>query len=438
MVAMTAQSPKESKRHTESLIRHIQRTRKERTILISDIEHSTRFWSHHGDIQGRLMVDRHNWLLFPIIRQFKGRIVKTIGDSILAAFKDPDLALQAAIAIQQILERERQTNKNFTMKIRIGLHSGEALVEHNDVFGDVVNIASRLESRGKGGEILFSSETRKRLKNSDYTIAERGSFVPKGKSGAYDVYLCHWRRTTDLLPLVRLHTKLPLIRRQRIEVAAFAFSGLAAIWLMVQLYLRFMLSENETLALVFLDPGTFWWEYPLLVLSVLGLAGGIYYTVFILKSIPLPALRILKGFFGFLAFFLLAYGFLWLFPGAPGRYLRTPLAESDHLFMKSLVVNNPIYQSPSPDSRVLKHCQPGQLLLLANVKKIGPMVWNKVLIGPGRHGWIPRVLPPRLGIPAQRLTLTNKFYFRIRDLYALVIGLLGFVWGFFTFHVRPA
>lgn len=435
---MIAKANPESKRNTESLIQHIQRSRKERTILISDIEHSTKFWSHHGDIQGRLMVDRHNWLLFPIIRQFKGRIVKTIGDSILAAFKDPDLALMAAIAIQQILERERQTNTGFTMKIRIGLHSGEALVEHNDVFGDVVNIASRLESRGKGGEILLSSETRKRLKNTDYGIVERGSFVPKGKSEAYEVYLCHWRRATDLLPLVRLHTKLPLIRRQRIEVVAFTLSGLAALWLLVQLYLRFILSENETLALLFLNPGTFWWEYPLLALSILGLGGGIYYSVFILKSIPLPVLRTLKGCFGFLAFFTVALGLLSIFPSAPGRYLRTPLAQSNHLFVKSVVVNNPIYQSPSPESEILKHCQPGQLLLLADVRTVDPMVWNKVLIGRNQYGWVPRVLPPRLGIPAQRLTLTDKFYFRIRDLYALLLGLLGFVWGFFTFHVRPA
>lgn len=427
-----------AKRNTESLIQHIQSTRKERTILFTDIEHSTRFWSHHGDIKGRLMVDRHNWLLFPIIKHFGGWVVKTIGDSIMAAFKDPDQAMQAAIAFQQMLERERRANPDFTIQIRIGLHSGATLVEHNDVFGDVVNIAARVESQAEGGEILLSAETRKHLDRKKYALEDRGEFMPKGKTKALQVYLCRWQEAPDLLAPIHVSTRLPLVPRQRFEILLYAVSSLALAVFLVWRYLRFLLSENETISLMLLNPGTFWWEYPLLVLLGLSLAAGVYYAAFRLKKFPHTLLRSLKGGFGFLAAFLLGLGLFSLMPGAPGHYLRTPLAASKHLFVKALLPDTPVYRVPAIGGEIIKHYQPGQLLLLADVKTNGPVTWNKVLIGPGRYGWTPRVMPPDIGVPAKRVTLTDKFTFRIRDIYSLVLGLGGFVWGFLTFRLRPA
>jgi len=425
------------KRNIKSLIQHIQGTRKDRTILFSDIEHSTQFWSKHGDIHGRLMVDRHNWLLFPIIRQFQGWIVKTIGDSIMAAFKQPDQALLAAIAIQQALERERQTNPQFTIKVRIGLHSGAALVEHNDVFGDVVNVAARVESRSHADEILLSSETRTRLKSGKFPLAPKGEFVPKGKSKAQKLFQCRWQQAPDLLADLRLSTRVPIVPSQRGEIFLYAVSSLAALFGLVWLYVRYLLAENESLALMWLDPGVFWWGYPLLIVLGLSVLAGIYFTVFRLKNIPLTALKLLKAGFGFLAAFVLAWSVLGLAPGSLRSQMQTPQFVSKHLFVRPLFEDTAVYLAPALDSEIIQHCRPGQLLLLNDVKT-GPVSWNKVLIGPNRYGWVPRVLPPDIGIPARRLTLTDRFYFRNLDLYALGIGLIGFLWGFFTFHLRPA
>lgn len=426
------------KRNTASLIQHIQTTRKERTILFTDIEHSTRFWSRHGDIKGRLMVDRHNWLLFPIIKHFGGWVVKTIGDSIMAAFKDPDQALDAAIAFQQMLERERRANPDFTIQIRIGLHSGATLVEHNDVFGDVVNIAARVESQADGGEILLSSETRKSIDRKKYVLEDKGAFVPKGKTKALQVYLCRWQEAPDLLAAIHIPTRVPLVPRQRAELLLYALCSGAAAVLLVWRYLRFVASENETLALMLLNPDTFWWEYPLLALLGLLLLGAVYFGAFRLKKIPHALFRSLKGGFGFLTAFLLTLGVLSLLPGAPGAYFRKPLVASKHLFVKALLPDTPVYRAPAIGGKIIRHYQPGQLLLLADVKTNGPVTWNKVLIGPNRYGWMPRVMPPDIGIPARRVTLTDKFHFRVRDGYALGLGLCGFLWGFLTFRLRPA
>ena len=435
---MTPHEPHHAKRNTASLIQHIRSTRKERTILFTDIEHSTRFWSRHGDIQGRLMVDRHNWLLFPVIRHFGGWVVKTIGDSIMAAFKDPDQALRAAIAFQQMLERERRLNPDFTIQIRIGLHSGATLVEHNDVFGDVVNTAARVESQAEGGEILLSAETRKRINWKKYVLEDHGAFVPKGKTRPLQVYLCRWQEAPDLLEPIRVSSRLPLIPGQRLEILLYAASSAAAVLLPGWLYLRFLASENETLSLMLLNPGTFWWEYPLLILLGVLAAAGLYAAAFKLKKIPHALLRCFKGGFGFLAAFTLSLGLLSLLPGAPGRYFQTPLHASKHLFVKALLPDTPAYRTPALDGEIFRHFQPGQLLLLNAVKQSGGVTWNRVLVGPGRYGWMPRVLPLDIGVLPKRVTFTDKFYFRIRDLYALILGLCGFLWGFLTFRLRPA
>ncbi len=143
----------------KSISSHIDKSQKDVTILFTDIEDSTLYWHTHGDLAGRLMVDRHNRILFPIVKKFRGRIIKTIGDSIMAMFKRPKDALNAAIAMQQVLREEREKDPDFPIKIRIGIHTGKAIVEHNDVYGDIVNVAARVEGQSKGNGIALSSKT---------------------------------------------------------------------------------------------------------------------------------------------------------------------------------------------------------------------------------------------------------------------------------------
>ncbi len=80
---------------------------------------------------------------------------------------------------------------------------------------------------------------------------------------------------------------------------------------------------------------------------------------------------------------------------------------------------------------------PIPVLLLADVAVPEGLTWNKVLVGKRKYGWIPRVIPAKLGVPEKRLTIAHKFTFRYRDLYGLVAGLLGFIWGSLSFRIRP-
>ena len=84
------------------------------------------------------------------IDQFKGTIIKEMGDGILAQFESATDAVQCAIEIQ------RQAGSTLDVQIRIGIHLGDVTFENKDVFGDGVNIASRLQSIADPGGIYIS------------------------------------------------------------------------------------------------------------------------------------------------------------------------------------------------------------------------------------------------------------------------------------------
>ena len=197
--------------------RQIKSSKRNVTILFTDIEESTNYWHKFGDVEGRLMVDRHNRLLFPVVGKFKGRIIKTIGDSIMAAFGTPEQAIKAAIAMQQTMAMERQGDDSFRIKIRIGIHTGEAIVEQGDVFGDVVNVASRVESVSKGNQILISQTTVARIDDEyAFIFKKRGRFTPKGKDRGLVVYTCDWKNHPLLIDDVIKSTNLPVTKKLKI------------------------------------------------------------------------------------------------------------------------------------------------------------------------------------------------------------------------------
>ncbi len=422
----------------ESLIRHIEGVRKERTILFSDIVHSTKLWATQGDIQGRLMLDRHNWLLFPVIKKFRGRIIKTIGDAILASFKNPDLAVMAAMAMQQRLAKERADNRAFTLKIRIGLHTGPTIVEQHDVFGDTVNIASRVETQADSSEILLSQQTVQNLKKITVPITLKSAFKLKGIKEPMDIYRCQWIEAPDLVGRLQLPARLGLIPRQRLEVLIYLVGSLGALVLLWWFYLRYLLGEQEDLALIIMNPVLLFTDYPLgLVLAVI-LAGAGIAAYQHLRPFFLTVLHVIKGGFGFLVFFGIVYSALTFIPAAQVDSLHRPWLHSRHLFVSPAMPQTPVYAAPDLTAPRLRFVGWGQLLLLADVQDHDQITWNKVLIRKERYGWIPRVLPPAMGVAARRLSWTKAFLLRPLDLTALAAGLLGFLWGFLSFRLRPA
>ncbi|HVT51974.1 MAG TPA: adenylate/guanylate cyclase domain-containing protein [Dongiaceae bacterium] len=101
-----------------------------------------------------------------LIAQHRGRVVSAAGDSVLAEFQSPVMAVQAAVEIQRRLaERNQQREPDRRMWFRIGINLGDVIVERDDIYGDDVNIAARLQSMAEPGGILISGTVFDQVKN---------------------------------------------------------------------------------------------------------------------------------------------------------------------------------------------------------------------------------------------------------------------------------
>ena len=135
-------------------------------VLFTDIVGSTKYFKSYGDLAGREMLQRHQELSSKPISQNDGILVKTIGDSVIAYFQDPKKAVKSAITIQENFKAYNNNKESGDqIHIRIGIHFGVGIVEDQDIFGNVVNLAARLVSLAGGDQIFISQDVYDRLQD---------------------------------------------------------------------------------------------------------------------------------------------------------------------------------------------------------------------------------------------------------------------------------
>jgi len=105
------------------------------------------------------LLNKNRAIQKPIIEQYNGRWIKELGDGVMASFNTVSDAVNAAIKIQQTCN----TAKDF--QLRIGIHLGEVVFENDDVFGDGVNIASRIQAIANPGSIFISEPVHNSISN---------------------------------------------------------------------------------------------------------------------------------------------------------------------------------------------------------------------------------------------------------------------------------
>ncbi|NMB73921.1 MAG: protein kinase [Myxococcales bacterium] len=167
---------------------------RDKTILMSDIVGITAYFDTHGDMAGRRRIQRHNELLFPLIQAQRGTVVKTIGDAILATFDTADEGVRAAVNMQRALQQHNRAlpDAGERLQIRIGLNSGQCIVEAQDVFGDAVNVAARVCSKAGAEQIMISAATRAQLKAMHAPMVFFARTTLKGKEEEFDLFLVGW------------------------------------------------------------------------------------------------------------------------------------------------------------------------------------------------------------------------------------------------------
>jgi len=131
-----------------------------------------------ADVKGysRLMGEDEEWtfrtlttykeVMRSLIQQYRGRVVDTSGDNVLAEFGSVVDAVQCAVEIQQVLRaRNALLPENRRMEFRIGINVGDVIEEGESIYGDGVNIAARLEGLAEGGGICVSESAYQQIEN---------------------------------------------------------------------------------------------------------------------------------------------------------------------------------------------------------------------------------------------------------------------------------
>ncbi len=124
-------------------------------FLFTDLESSTRLWEHHPDAM-REALARHDRILRAAIDAGSGLVVKTTGDGVMAVFPSPDGAAAAALDAQIALAGEGWESTG-PLRVRMGIHAGEAEERDGDFFGPAVNRTARIMASGHGGQVLLSA-----------------------------------------------------------------------------------------------------------------------------------------------------------------------------------------------------------------------------------------------------------------------------------------
>jgi TolB-like protein/class 3 adenylate cyclase/Tfp pilus assembly protein PilF len=103
----------------------------------------------------------------PIVEDTNGSLIKSMGDGWIVEFQSPSEAAACAIAVQS-------AHKPDHIKLRIGVHTGEVVTDGDDIFGDGINVAARLEALAKPGQVLFSDMSHNSLDRNDAGLFDGG------------------------------------------------------------------------------------------------------------------------------------------------------------------------------------------------------------------------------------------------------------------------
>jgi adenylate cyclase len=136
------------------------------------------------------VLEEHRAIIRPLLTKHGGREIKTIGDAFLVEFSSALAATACAIEIQKTLfERAESRPGGHAVQLRIGLHVGDVIYKENDVFGDGINIAARIEPLAEPGGICISEDVARQIQNKiDYSLVRLGTGELKNINLTVDIY----------------------------------------------------------------------------------------------------------------------------------------------------------------------------------------------------------------------------------------------------------
>jgi class 3 adenylate cyclase len=151
------------------------------TVVFTDIVESTERAAALGDREWRRVLDRHDTAARAEVERWRGTLVKSTGDGILARFDSPSRALRAALGLGQAAKR-------IGIEIRAAIHTGEVEFRNDDLGGIAVHIASRVLAEARPGEVLLTRTVRDLVTGVDVEFSARGAATLRGVPGEWELF----------------------------------------------------------------------------------------------------------------------------------------------------------------------------------------------------------------------------------------------------------
>ncbi len=179
------------------------------SVMFADVVDSTGLYEQLGDIEAQFTISQCLGLVRDLAERNKGRVLKTAGDDIMCMFDKAHHALTSACQVQEALSEE-MLFEDIKVSMHIGVHAGLGLLTEGDVFGDLVNVAARVTSAAKSGQILTTRDTIDRLPG-DFEISSRfyDRVQVKGRIEPVDIFEVLWKGLGDLTGVMDFQQFIP-------------------------------------------------------------------------------------------------------------------------------------------------------------------------------------------------------------------------------------
>jgi class 3 adenylate cyclase len=159
------------------------------TVLFSDIEASTALNERLGDVRWHELLRAHHAIVREQVHEYGGFEVKAQGDGFMIAFPSARRAVECARAIQDAIDSQFRDHPSGPIRLRIGLHTGEAIRDEADFYGKNIVLAARIADQARGGEILASSVVKQLTESAgDLRFENERELELDGLAGTHTVY----------------------------------------------------------------------------------------------------------------------------------------------------------------------------------------------------------------------------------------------------------
>jgi len=167
-------------------------------VMFADVAGSTALYDKYGNTKAKTAIENCINLMSDVTNRKNGMVIKTIGDEVMCRFPSAADCMGAAVEIQEAVKIIASGGDEIAIKVRIGLHAGEAILENNDVFGDAVNVAARMAGIAKGDQIITTEETYKQLGGFLKSLCRKFDTTSvKGKADLITIYDVLWDDDDD-------------------------------------------------------------------------------------------------------------------------------------------------------------------------------------------------------------------------------------------------